>query len=393
MPAQRLPPHRFTVRELPGRDLPRDVVAAWSALEGRALETSAYLSPHFVVPALRHLDPNEEAVVFLVEADEGTGGPDARQLVGVAVCRVVRGTRHFPVPHLVAYRSKHSYMTGILLDRDCAADALAALFGELHKQRWRWHGLEFEVMWGNGPLHDLIRGTSARMGLGRQEWHARSRAIVDLAADRSRLEQNEAEQRHGLRRRYRRLEELGRVEWSLVRHGGVPTTTLQAFLDLEHQGWKGDNQSSLLARRENEAFFREMVAGFSNAERAIFLELKINGETVGASCQFVSGTCASAFKIGWRPDLAKMSPGVMAELELMRRMRADPACADVSRWCSGAEEGSYIEKLWPGRRPVVSMGVTFSPVGRSLLGVMQTVRDLRRRYRERSARDAPPSSN
>ena len=60
--------------ELDAREL-----QAWTGLESRAAEPNVYLSPHFVLPALRHLDASLRPVIAWIEA--GTGA--ARELVGV----------------------------------------------------------------------------------------------------------------------------------------------------------------------------------------------------------------------------------------------------------------------------------------------------------------------
>ena len=59
--------------ELDAREL-----QAWTGLESRAAEPNVYLSPHFVLPALRHLDASLRPVIAWIEA--GTGA--ARELGG-----------------------------------------------------------------------------------------------------------------------------------------------------------------------------------------------------------------------------------------------------------------------------------------------------------------------
>ena len=127
----------------------------------RALEPNAYLSPHFVLPAVRHLDPASSVFALMVERQQAPGAP--RKLEAVLICQPTLGTKTFPVPHLHVYRSLHSFLTGVLVDRDQPDEALGALLDHIEDNRWRWGGLEFDTTWGDGPVHDaLIRLCRAR---------------------------------------------------------------------------------------------------------------------------------------------------------------------------------------------------------------------------------------
>jgi len=398
----------FTVRVSNARALDPDVVRAWSSLEARALEPNAYLSPHFVLPALRYLDPDVRALAIRVErapesatdghAGETAGEPAAARLVGMGIFEWVKGTRAFPLPHLVAYRSRHSFSSGILLDRAHAAEALAALVEHLAStQIWRGHGLELEGTWGDGPTFALIAQATAAHGghVDHEEWNVHTRSVLEPFVDRARIEANLSAQGRDLRRRRRRLEEQGSVSWALHRRGGIRAPSVEAFLDLEHRGWKGETRTSLRSNPADEGFFREAVARFAGEERAVFTELLLDGEVIASTSNFVSGRAGFAFKIGWRPDLAKVSPGVLNEMEFLTRMYGEPSLGDLDFWDSGAAEGSYIDKLWPGRRPLVSMAIATTRLGRSVMSLVRAARAIRKRHRARqpvpaSAATAPP---
>src|SRR4029079_2522001 len=181
----------FTVRVMDVRAIPDDLVTAWSALEARALEPNAYLSPHFVLPSVRHVDPNAPLLALLSVRDSG-GDRDARQLVGVMVAQGVVGTRSFPVPHLLAYTSQFTFLTGILLDRDHAEAALEALFDHMGQRKWEWHGIEFDGVWSDGATFDLLQRISARRKMRLQVWNEKNRAVLRPYLDRERIEAIEA---------------------------------------------------------------------------------------------------------------------------------------------------------------------------------------------------------
>jgi hypothetical protein len=372
----------LSVRAQDVRDLPPEVLTAWADLEERALEPNAYLSPHFVLPSARHINPGEPLVALLVERGSA--------LVAVLVARPVAATRAFPVPHLVAYRSRYSFLSGILLDREYAEEALEALLDHLGQRKWGWYGIELDAVWGEGATWELLRRISQRRWMRLQVWNETTRAVLKPHADRAQIEESEAAESKSLRRRFKRLCEMGKVSWSILARGGIPEASTEAFIDLEHRGWKGDNRSSLRSNAASEAFFREVVARFGGQDRAVFVELQLDGRVVAATSNFISGQAGFAFKIGWLPELATVSPGRFAELGLVRQLYSHEALSRLQFWDSGAQEGSYIEKLWPGRRPLVTLGVGCSLVGSSALTAVQTARWLKRRLRARWPMNATP---
>ncbi len=372
------------------RALPPDLLAAWAALEARALEPNAYLSPHFVVPAVRHLAPASTVFALMVERPQEAGAP--RQLAAVLLCQPTLGTRAFPVPHLQVYRSLHSFLTGVLVERDRPDEALGALLDHIEDNRWRWGGLEFDTTWGDGPVHEALLRLSRARGMRCHEWDESKRAVLNPHADKARIQESEAAETRSLRRRLKRLHEMGEVTWELKCGASIPEASIEAFVDLENRGWKGDNKSSLRSRTGNEQFFRDMVAGFGSEGRALFVEMRLDGKIVATTSNFVSGRGGFAFKIAWNPDLAKQSPGRLAEVELLRQMYQHEALTGLDFWDSGASEGSYIEGIWPGRRRVISLGVACSPLARSVLGAVHITRVIKHGYRAYQAARGPAES-
>jgi len=102
--------NRLRIRSLRFGELDPKVVAAWASLEERALESNAYLSPHFMIPALRRLGSHrelEKTIFVFIERQSG----ETTDLVGAGVFVPSSGTRRFPLPHLRAYCSIYSYLS------------------------------------------------------------------------------------------------------------------------------------------------------------------------------------------------------------------------------------------------------------------------------------------
>jgi hypothetical protein len=366
------PAVRFRVRAVRPNDLVPGTIAAWAELEARAIEPNAYLSPHFVLPAVRYLDPMAQVLVFLIERI-GVGSSD---LVGLGVFRHVAASRHFPLPHLTTYQSRHSFLSGLLLDRDMAHQAIGALFDHFQTRGWSWHGIEFSDAWADGPLADLLTQVAGERKFIRSDrWPAERAILVPTSSNASDVDTALGSRAKDLKRCMRRLQEQGEVRWTTHRLDGVPAASVEAFLDLEDRGWKGQAGTSLRARPGDEAFFREVIAGFSREDRALMTELSVDGVVISSTSNLISGRAGFAFKIGWDPAFMKMSAGILNEVELMRN--AATVCTDIDFFDSGAPPGSYIYDLWGARRPISHTVFGLTPAARMALKAVSLARALK----------------
>jgi len=361
------------VRTAAPRDICPAIVAAWADLEDRALEANAYLSPHFVLPAIRHLDPAAQILIVLVERDQGS----TCEIVGVGVFQLCAATKRFPLRHLVAYRSCHSYLSGLLVDQQYAAAVLQTFLDFFCGADTDWHGVEFTERAAEGPLAELLAITAAGRGLRWFEYGRIYRAIlVPNEAGEPYLKSQLASRRKDHRRRMRRLSDRGEVNWRMKHGKELPLTCIDRFIELEHLGWKGQKGTSLRSRSEDERFFREMIDGFGSCGRTFFTELCVNDEIIASTSNLISGNAGFAFKLGWNPDYAKMAPGLLNEVELIRQ--APMLCEALEYIDSGASQGSFIEEVWMWRRLLTSGLYATTTLGRQALAAIQPIRQFKR---------------
>ena len=193
--------------------------------------------------------------------------------------------------------------------------------------------------------------------------------LVPSAAGESYLTTHLASRYKAHRRSLRRLGEHGAVCWRVQRGSAVPVACVERFLELEDMGWKGQQGTSLRARAEDEHFFRVMIDGFSRCGRVFFTELCVNQEVIASTSNVVSGNAGFAFKVGWHPGYAKLAPGLLNELELIRH--APTLGAELAYIDSGAAPGSYIDDLWPGRRWLTSGLYATTWLGRQVLAALR----------------------
>lgn len=364
----------FRVRFSTVPDLDARTIAAWADLEQRALEPNAYLSPSFVLPSIRCLKPQTRPIAFVLETET----PGAPELVGLGVFQAVRGSRSFPLPHLRAYRSRHSYLGGLLLDRVSATAAAEALFRWLRSKHSRWHGVDVHgQIGGESGDNELTQAITAGGATWHPRWLTPRAVLIPAKAGEAYLHERLASGRaKDLRRRWRRLEEQGPVRWRALRGPEITPACIERFMDLEHLGWKGQEGTSLRSRPDDEQFFREMIGEFAARDRAVFTELSVGDTVVASTSNLISGKRGFAFKLGWHPDYHRMAPGLLNEVEFIRN--APAVFNDLDLIDSGAAKGSFLEELWSERRAVVSGAYAATPVARKVLQAIGAARRLKR---------------
>ena len=315
---------------------------------------------------------------MLVERGHGW----ASELVGVGVFRVCPPTQRFPLSHLAAYRSCHSYLSGLLVDHQEAGAVVQTFFDFFCGAASRWHGIEFIQRSAEGPLADLVTATALSRGLLWGEYGRSLRAmLVPTAAGESYLTTHLASRYKAHCRSLRQLGKHGAVCWRVQRGSAVSMACVDRFLELENMGWKGQQGTSLRARPEDAHFFRAMVDGFSRCGRSFFTELCVNQEVIASTSNFVSGNAGFAFKVGWHPQYAKLGPGLLNELELIRQVPT--LCAELAYIDSGAAPGSYVDDIWLGRRGLTSGLYATTWLGRQVLAALQPLYRVKRWLRSR----------
>jgi len=366
---------KLTVRLLQWGDLTPSRLSAWADLESRALDPNAYLSPYFVGPAQRYLSGHSDPIVMWIE-QEGTA---SHELVGVGLFEVAQPMRRFPLPHLRAFLTRHSYLSGLLLDSTVASEVIEAWITYCRGKAFHWHGIDFGLWSADGKSEQLVRSIAPQYGMAWYEYERMSRAVLyPQQAGESYVESHlSANRRKDLRRCMRRLAEIGPVTWTLHQGTAFDEACVDRFLELEQAGWKGEQGDALISDGRHEQFFREMVRGFAGAGRALFAELRVGERVVSSTNNFISGRAGFAFKIGWHRDFAKMSPGILNEVELIRQ--APSLLGKLDFFDSGASQGSYIDELWGDRRQLSNAILSTTSVGRTTLEALDLGRQLKRR--------------
>lgn len=355
-------------------DLTDEFVGRWADLESRSVEGNAFLSPHFVIPAVEHLKNayNQKPLILGVESG------DRSKLLAIGLFETARSSRLLPLTHLQSWRCEHTLFDGLLVDQQHGRAALGELFNWLGRQGRRWQGVAFTDRSADGTMHEWLEDAAVHTGATWFEDWSRERAIIsvdDVPEDclQTLYSKN---RRRTFRRAEKQLATFGDITFSYAGRGDRAEDDVQAFLELESMGWKGKEGTALLSSPEHENFCREMAARFASEQNLVMYQAKVNGVPVASALNMRSANDLFCFKIGWNPDFASGSPGILNELHFLQSTRRNLADIRIADSCS--KVGSYVEDVWPWKRRLTTGVFTTTRTGTLAASAMTQLKRLKR---------------
>ena len=329
-------------------DITDEFLADWRNLEDSTFEDNVYLSPDFVIPAIARLTPDIDFVIFAVR----TNSPNSEKLIAVGVFEEGKSCMRFPFRYLTAYQSIHSFLSGLMISQDSLDMAVSGFFDYLRNSAWS--AIRFDDFPDGFASNTHI---CKLLDQKRIVWHQLSqyeRAVLSNTA--LGLEDGPAisskKTRKSIARNHKKLSECGEVEYRILLGENVTDEVMQAFVNVENSGWKKDEGSSLASNKNETMFFNEMMSLFAKRKRAFFCELRLDGEVICSTSNMISGKTGFAFKIGRSSEYDKFGVGMITESLFVED--AQNHLSGLNSIDSGSQPGSYIEKLWDGRRVLTS---------------------------------------
>jgi len=183
-------------------------------------------------------------------------------------------------------------------------------------------------------------------------------------ADQYLARQLTPKKRKELRRLAARLAERGTIFFETLCDKEQLYAWCEQFLALEASGWKGERGAALGNAAETRAFLTEVVAGAFAEGKLDFQRLTLNGRAIAMLINFRTPPGSWSFKIAHDGDLARFSPGVMIELENLKRVFAKTEI-DWMDSCAVTDH-PMIDRLWGERRSIVQVTVPLTGTGRRL---------------------------
>jgi CelD/BcsL family acetyltransferase involved in cellulose biosynthesis len=300
---------RWTIEEVRGRAAFDALRAEWDGLAARGPVDVPFVAHGWIAAWLDAFAPRAAPLVLV--ARTGSGEP-----LGMAPFLEERRAGR---TWLVSPANDHSCRFEWVLGRD-PGSAAAALWGHL-RERLRWDVLLLRDVPRDGPTSTLVEqlARADRHLVGR--WASVASPRLALGGG-SAEERTSAKFRANLRRRARRLHELGAVA---LRRDGAPADAdgaLADFLALEASGWKGEGGTAIALDPALVRFYEGIVRDAARRGTLAVRALTVDGRPVAVHLGVVHRGVYHLPKTAYDERLASVSPGQLLQREVLAECEA-----------------------------------------------------------------------
>jgi CelD/BcsL family acetyltransferase involved in cellulose biosynthesis len=332
---------------------PAEVKAEWADLCARAAP-NPFAEPGFLLPLLAYERPRRLSFALVRNAEGRLIGFCALVMPRAGLARV--------------WMSPYATLPAAAFDRDEAPAALEALHSALG-ERTRLAGIVWPYVETDSPFSTALRTLALpRLLAGR-----RQRAALRLAGAGATQSKTAAKQA-------RRLAALGNIETT------CGPDDIEAFLEVERKGWKGERRTALADDPARAAFARAALGGFAREGRLVALSLRLDGAPIAAALVLTAGGRAFYWKTAYDEAYAEHSPGVQATLALTRRLTETPGLTLADSCAS--EDHPMINRVWPDKLAFEDWAVALRPEGERPLAMWAALAQARASAREAVKRGA-----
>ena len=232
--------------------------------------------------------------------------------------------------------------------REAAVDALVTGLEECGRA-WRWPLLPTE----GGAVPDMLAAMHAR-GWAIGVVAAFERPVMARQADHDAFLAGHPNRSRfkDLRRRARRLAEIGTVAHASATGGRELAGLVADFLSLEQKGWKGQAGTAMACRADTAALAHALFGQASGPISVRADALTLDGRSIAISLALVGGGTATLLKTAYDEDLRSHAPGLLLEAEIVRNCH-ETGFADTLD--SATLDGSALESLYRERTPVAEI--------------------------------------
>ena len=328
--------------------------AAWEDLCADALEPNVFYEPWALLPAVDSFASGTALQFLLVYGEAATPGGDPI-LCGLFPFERQSRYRGLPLHHVSLWTHPHCFLGTPLVRRGRARECLAAAVEWLARDSRGAAAVEWKRIAADGPFFQVLSDVLADSARATFLADRFTRALLLPRADAEEYlcETLPGKSRKEFRRLERRLSEAGPVEYADLGDAGEADAWIAQFLDLEASGWKGSNATALGSSAAGRRFFTRAAGEAARRGRLMMLGLRVAGQPVALKCNLLSGDGSFAFKIAFDEAWGRFSPGVLLELENIRRFHQRPEL----RWMDSCATPEHFmaNRLWMDRRTLVTL--------------------------------------
>jgi CelD/BcsL family acetyltransferase involved in cellulose biosynthesis/glycosyltransferase involved in cell wall biosynthesis len=334
-----------------------EFLPAWEDLAASALEPNVFYEPWMMAPALHNLCAAKSLLTALIFTSD-PARPGAPLLCGLFPLECGRGYKGAPVKFLRLWRHKHCYLTTPLIRAGYERRTLEAFFDWLATDTRSGALVEFNMIAGAGLFHQTLVDYLYSSGKPNRFFDSHTRALFQPSVDADTYLRAALSTKHlkMIRRQERQLSEIGRLEYDALTPDDDAVTWIEEFLQLEASGWKGRESSALASNEPERRYFKAIAMEAFRRGRLAMLALRLDGRPIAYKLNFLAGRASFTFKIAFDENYARYSPGLLLEIENVRRLHAQSriewvdSCADPFNF--------MFNRLWLARRTIQNLIVS-----------------------------------
>jgi CelD/BcsL family acetyltransferase involved in cellulose biosynthesis len=325
------------IKVLSGLEAMAAIAPSWESMAAAAIEPNPFYEPWMLLPALELFGKGRGFRLITLWTGD--------RLDAVLPMERAGGFKGLPLPALGSWRHRHCLLCTPLVRAEGAAETLAALVDWLRKDGDGASLVGLSYIPSDGPFHRALRGTGVRC----QVLDSYARPVLRRARDGEAYinEFISAKDRQELRRRERRLIELGNLRRMALGPGEDVGRWIEDFLRLEGSGWKGKAGTAMACNEANRRFATQVFTAAYLRGRLEMVGIDLDGKPIARSVGFVAGEGAYAFKPAYDEMFAKFSPGIISEVARIRNFHELPGV----RWMDSFTDAnnSFMSRLWKDR--------------------------------------------
>ena len=363
-------------------------VPAWEALAAAALEPNVFYEPWMMLPALRSVAGATKFRFVFVYAQHSD---EAGQLCGFFPLEFARSYRRLPVSVVRSWAHAFGPLGTPLIRAGMEGPCLREFFGWLARGPESAALVEFHLFPRGGPFH---RALAAQLEAGANPTMLREeieRALFRRGAGSEEYLQNalSRDQRKSLRRKAKRLAEIGVLEYRHLEPGGDLDAWLDEFFRMEASGWKGSQGTALAQDPAKRAFLVDACRAAFRLDRLRFLSLRVQDRAIACQLYFPAGAGAFAWKTAYDEEFSRFSPGILIQTELIRRLHETAECDWMD---STSEPDGYLNEVWLDRLALQTLLVAAGGwTGRLAMSILPAILRWKERLKILRRESPPPA--
>lgn len=283
-------------------------------LSHRAMEPNIFFSARLLAPAMPRIDDRQVRLALI--RDEGESHSRLRLLMPFTV---EKPGFAMGAPIIRVWSNPFGPLGTPLVDAEDAAETIDNLLEALTAREAKLPSVLVlpDVRLG-GRFAQLARAVAIGRDLPVAVTDSFRRPMLESLQDGETYMKASVSPHHyrEMQRQWRKLGQLGRLEYAVARQPEEVRQRMEEFLALESTGWKGRKRSALINDRYRAAFAREAITNLAEVDAVRIHTINLDGRAIASIVIFLMAGEAYSWKTAYDESLSRYSPGKLLVMKL-----------------------------------------------------------------------------